>query len=154
VLRVDEIDDDSWAFTLTVNLHAPFALVRSFLPGMREREWGRIVNIASRAGRAFSSGSSASYSASKAGIIGLTRVIAGENAALGITANVVAPGRTATPLMLSQSAAVQQEGLREIPRGRTGEPRDIAAAVAYLASESAANVVGAVLDVNGGTFMG
>jgi 3-oxoacyl-[acyl-carrier protein] reductase len=150
---VEEIDDQSWALTMTVNVHAPFTLIRAVLPGMREAGWGRIVNIASRAGRAFSSGSSASYSASKAALVGLTRTVAGEYARYGITANVVAPGRTATPLLLSQSDAVQEEGLREIPRRRIGDPDDIAAAVDFLASDQAGNLVGAVLDVNGGTHM-
>ncbi len=153
LLYVEDIDTASWELTMMVNLTAPFLLCRRLLPGMKANGWGRIVNIASRAGRAYSSGSSASYSASKAGLIGMTRTIAGEYARFGITANVVAPGRTETPLMLSQSEEVQEAGLAEIPRRKVGQPAEIAAAVQFLVSEGASNVVGSIIDVNGGTHM-
>jgi 3-oxoacyl-[acyl-carrier protein] reductase len=153
IIGTDATSNEVWDATLAVNLTAPFALCRAFLPGMVAAGRGRIVNIASRAGRAYSLGSSAAYSASKAGLIGLTRTIAGEYARHGITANTVAPGRTETPLLLSQTESVQVAGLREIPRGQIGKPNDIAAAVAFLATDAASNLVGAVLDVNGGTYM-
>jgi 3-oxoacyl-[acyl-carrier protein] reductase len=153
LITTEETTNDTWELTMAVNVSAPFLLCRAFLPAMKEAGWGRIINVASRAGRSYSLGSSASYSASKAGLIGLTRTIAGEYARYGVTANTVAPGRTETPLMLTQSDEVQQAGLTEIPRAAVGKPDEIAAAVAFLASDDASNLVGAVLDVNGGTLM-
>ncbi|GAA4686047.1 SDR family NAD(P)-dependent oxidoreductase [Frondihabitans cladoniiphilus] len=150
---MDIIDLENWESTFRVNLTAPFVLSRALLPAMKAQGWGRVVNIASRAGRTWIPGGSASYSASKAGIIGLTRTIAGEYAAFGVTANVVSPGPIESPLMRRQSDEVIAAGLSGIPRGVVGQPEDIAGAVRYLASEGAANVVGAVIDVNGGGFM-
>jgi NAD(P)-dependent dehydrogenase (short-subunit alcohol dehydrogenase family) len=151
--RLEEVDNEGWALTLAINLTAPFLLSRALVPGMKERGWGRIVNIASRAGRTYVPASNVDYSASKAGLIGLTRMIAGETAAYGITANSVAPGRISTPLADTQAADVIDASVRAIPVGRVGTSDEVGAAVAYLASDAAGYVTGITIDVNGGAFV-
>jgi 3-oxoacyl-[acyl-carrier protein] reductase len=150
---MEEVTDAIWDLTLAVNLTAPFVLCRAFAPGMKQRKWGRIVNIASRAGRTFVPASNVDYSASKAGLIGLTRMIAGECSAFGITANCVAPGRISTPLADGQSAEIIAESLRGIPAARVGTVEEIAGTVAFLASDASAYITGTTIDVNGGAFM-
>jgi 3-oxoacyl-[acyl-carrier protein] reductase len=151
--RFDEITLREWDLSIALHMTAPMLLSQAFLPGMQERRWGRIVNIASRAGRTYILQSSAFYSATKAGTIGLTRAIAGEYAAYGITCNSVAPGRIRTPLTDISADDVKQFSVREIPVGRVGEPEEVGAAVSFLASDQAAFITGTVLDVNGGGFM-
>jgi 3-oxoacyl-[acyl-carrier protein] reductase len=151
--RFDEITLREWDLSIALHMTAPMLLSQGFLPGMQERRWGRIVNIASRAGRTYILQSSAFYSATKAGTIGLTRAIAGEYAAYGITCNSVAPGRIRTPLTDISADDVKQFSVREIPVGRVGEPEEVGAAVSFLASDQAAFITGTVLDVNGGGFM-
>jgi 3-oxoacyl-[acyl-carrier protein] reductase len=150
----ENIDNDSWDLMLNVNLRAPFVLVRGFIQGMKERGWGRIVNIASRAGRTYVPASNAHYSASKAGLIGMTRMIAGEGGPFGITANCVAPGRVTSPLADRQSPEIIAQSLKAIPLARVGTPQEIAETVAFLCSDGAAYITGVTVDVNGGAFMG
>jgi 3-oxoacyl-[acyl-carrier protein] reductase len=122
---------------------------------MQRNNWGRIVNIASRGGRAYIY-QTASYGASKSGLIGLTRVLAGEYGKFGITANVVAPGRIKTPgtdAAPSASNLSHRKYLETTPVPRIGLPDEVADAVAYFASEGAGFVTGAIIDVNGGNFM-
>jgi 3-oxoacyl-[acyl-carrier protein] reductase len=151
--ELPEVTDTGWDLTIAVNLTAPFLLMRAFVPGMRERGWGRVVNIASRAGRTFVPASNVDYSATKAGLIGLSRMVAGESAADGVTVNCVAPGRISTPLADSQAADILEESLRAIPARRVGDADEIAAAVAWYASDGAAYTTGTTLDVNGGAFI-
>jgi len=150
-LALEEIDRDALEQVLAVNLIAPFLLSRAVLPGMRKQRWGRVVHIASRGGRTFSDVFPANFSASKAGLIALSRSIAGEAGADGVTSNVIAPGVIVTP----QSAKVDAALLRsaKIPAGRFGEPHEVSAGVAYLLADAAAFTNGAVLDINGGAFM-
>jgi 3-oxoacyl-[acyl-carrier protein] reductase len=150
---LEEVDDEGWALTMAINLTAPFLLCRAFVPGMKARGWGRIVNIASRAGRTFVAASNVDYSASKAGLIGLTRMVAGECAEFGITANCIAPGRISTPLADTQSVDIIEASVSTIPVKRVGASWEAGAAVAYLASDAAGFVTGVTLDVNGGAFM-
>ncbi len=149
-----EVSLDDWELTLRVNLSAPFVLCRELLPGMIERRFGRIVNIASRAGRTFVGPAATHYAASKAGLIGMTRHLAGLYAAQGVTVNAIAPGRIETPLSSTSSAAVLEAAVAAIPARRLGRPEEIAAAALYLASDAAGYVTGSCLDVNGGVFMG
>jgi 3-oxoacyl-[acyl-carrier protein] reductase len=153
-VRFEELTPDNWEKTIAVNLTAPLLLSQGFLPGMRERRWGRVINMSSRAGRTYAAPASASYAATKAGIIGLTRSMAGEYAAHGITCNCVAPGRIKTPMTDASSAEVRTAALAEIPAGRLGDPMEIGAAVSFLASDGAGFITGAVIDVNGGSFIG
>ncbi|QGZ65291.1 SDR family oxidoreductase [Paraburkholderia acidisoli] len=153
-LFTEDIDNESWDLMLNVNLRAPFVLCRGFVQGMKERGWGRIVNIASRAGRTYIPASNAHYSASKAGLIGMTRMIAGECGPFGITANCVAPGRVTSPIADRQSPEIIAQSMKNIPLARVGTPQEIAETVAFLCSDGAAYITGVTVDVNGGSFMG
>jgi 3-oxoacyl-[acyl-carrier protein] reductase len=145
---------DIWNATLAVNLTGPMLMAQACLPSMRRRKWGRIVTISSRSGRMRTFGN-AHYSASKAGLFGLSRILAGEVGPDGITVNCIAPSRIDTELnrAMPGNEATLQAALRETPMGRIGQPEDIAAAVAYLASDAAGFVTGAILDVTGGSYM-
>jgi 3-oxoacyl-[acyl-carrier protein] reductase len=120
---------------------------------MRERKWGRIINVSSRGGRTASPVAAAHYAASKAGMIGLTRIVALEAASSNITANCVTPGPVTTPMSMQTALAVRESFTKSIPLGRYGEPNEVASIVSFLASDGAAFMTGAILDVNGGTFM-
>ena len=144
--------DEDWDMVLAVDLTAAFKLSRAALRGMMKRRWGRIVNITSVVGHSGNPGQ-ANYAAAKAGLAGMTRSMAAEVAARGITVNCVAPGFIATP-MTDALNDKQKNGINErIPAGRMGAPDDIAAAVAYLASNEAGYVTGQTLHVNGGMAM-
>lgn len=148
-----EVVTADWERVLRINLTGPFLLCRELIPAMQRKRFGRIINVASRAGRTFSKGAGSDYAASKAGLIGLTRHLAGSYATDGITVNAVAPGRVHTPLANTSSAEVLAKAVQEIPAGRFGTPEEIAEAIVFLASEGAAYVTGTCLDVNGGGFM-
>lgn len=151
--KPNEIDVQEWERVMRVNVTAPFLLSRELVSGMIERQFGRIVNIASRAGRTFVGPAGTHYAASKAALIGMTRHFAGLYAAQGVTANCVAPGRIQTPLSSTSAPEVLAAAVAAIPALRLGTPDEIAAAVEFLASEAAAYVTGTCLDVNGGIFM-
>lgn len=144
---------DEWERVLRVNLTAPFRMMQLCLPPMRERRWGRIVNISSRAGRSPGGVAGAAYVASKSGLLGLTRAFAKELAAEGITVNAVAPGRIETPMSSSSPPEVLAKVMSTIPVARFGTPQEVAAMVAYLASAEAGFVTGATFDINGGVLM-
>ena len=142
-----------WLRTLDVNLTGTFLMARECVPLMRERGWGRVVNISSQAARANSRFSGCAYAASKAGIIGFSRILAGEVGAWGITVNCVAPGRIRSEMNAISGDEGNQWYLTQIPVGRIGEGDDVAAAVGYLVSDAASFVTGTVIDVNGGSWM-
>jgi 2-hydroxycyclohexanecarboxyl-CoA dehydrogenase len=153
-----DTDPGVWERVLAVNLKGVFACTAAVLPGMQQAGYGRIVNIASEAGRVGSKGS-AVYSAAKGGVIAFTKTIARENARFGITANAIAPGPIDTPL-LRRAMELGEIGERiiETMKGgtqvrRLGQPEEVAAAVAFLASEEAAYVTGETLGVSGGLGM-
>jgi len=144
--------DEDWEQVIMVNLGSGFRLSRALLRGMMKRRWGRIVGISSIVGATGNPGQ-ANYAASKAGMVGFSKALAGEVANRGITVNVVAPGFIKTPMTDVLSDEQRARLLAGIPAGRLGAPADIAAAVAYLASQEASYVTGATVHVNGGMAM-
>jgi 3-oxoacyl-[acyl-carrier protein] reductase len=144
--------DEDWQAVLDVDLSAPFRLARAALKGMVRRRAGRIVSISSIVGSTGNAGQ-ANYAAAKAGLAGMSKALAQEVASRGITVNVVAPGFVATPMTDALTEAQKARLSETIPLGRLGQPADVAAAVAYLASDEAAWVTGATLHVNGGMAM-
>ena len=144
--------DEDWQSVIDVNLTSNFRLSRAAMRGMMKKRWGRIVNITSIVGVTGNPGQ-VNYVASKAGIIGMTKSIAQELAARGVTAHCVAPGFIATPMTDVLNEKQKEAILGRIPAGRMGGPNDIAAAVLYLASEEAGYVTGQTLHVNGGMAM-
>ncbi|MBM4443617.1 MAG: SDR family oxidoreductase [Candidatus Rokubacteria bacterium] len=150
----EQITLEEWDTVLRVNLTSVFVCATAVFPAMKAQGGGRIVNMSSIVGRSGNVLTFAPYSAAKAGILGLTRQLAGEWAAHGITVNAVAPGTVATPRVLAARTPEATRALAEtIPVKRLGEPDDVAGAVLYLASDDARHVTGAVLDVNGGQAM-
>jgi len=144
--------NDEWDQVLAVNLSAGFRIARAALRGMMKRRHGRIVGITSIVGVTGNPGQ-ANYAASKAGMIGFSKALAGEVASRGITVNCVAPGFIATPMTDALNDKQKERLLGAIPTGRLGTPEDIAGAVVYLASREAAYVTGQTLHVNGGMAM-
>lgn len=148
-----DITPEEWALVLDVNLTAVLRLCQTFLPGMIGQGWGRIVNLSSMAGRTKSVATGGSYMASKAAVLGITRAIAGEMGPHGITANAVAPGRIMTEMAALAGPEVNGRHAESTPVRRLGTVEEVAAAIAYLASEEAGFVNGTVIDINGGFYM-
>ncbi|MXW92659.1 MAG: 3-oxoacyl-[acyl-carrier-protein] reductase [Rhodospirillaceae bacterium] len=146
------LSDDQWQSVIDVNLTATFRLSRAALRGMMRRRHGRIVNITSIVGVTGNPGQ-ANYAASKAGMIGMTKSMAAEVAARGVTLNCIAPGFVRSPMTDALSEQQQTGLLERIPAGRIGEPGDIAGAAVWLASDEAAWVTGQTVHVNGGMVM-
>jgi 2-hydroxycyclohexanecarboxyl-CoA dehydrogenase len=152
-------DPGLWDFVLGVNLRGVLAVTHAVLPGMQQRRSGAIVNVSSEAGRVGSQGS-AVYSAAKAGVIGFTKAIARESARYRVRVNAVAPGPIETPLLNAAPKIYGELGERlkqgmvdATQLGRSGEPEEVAAAIAFLASEDASYVTGQTLNVSGGLSM-
>jgi 3-oxoacyl-[acyl-carrier protein] reductase len=150
---VENTELAEWLDVLTINLTSVFLLCKASIPVMRSNKWGRIINMTSVAGRSKSDISGSAYCASKAGVIGFSRVLAAEVGEAGICVNSIAPGRVMTPLAAVAGDEVNNRYISLIPVGRLGLPEDIAAVASFLASDDAAFVTGAVIDVNGGSFM-
>jgi len=146
------LSDEDWATVLDVNLGATFRLSRAVLRGMMQRRWGRIVNITSIVGVTGNAGQ-ANYAASKAGMIGMSKSIAQEVAARGVTVNCVAPGFIETAMTDVLKDDIKKKLLEAVPARRLGTPDDVAAGVLYLASAEASYVTGQTLHVNGGMAM-
>jgi 3-oxoacyl-[acyl-carrier protein] reductase len=146
------MSDEAWAQVLDVDLAAPFRLSRAALKFMMRRRFGRIINIGSIVGTTGNPGQ-ANYASAKAGLIGLTKALAQEVASRNITINLVAPGFIETAMTDALSEDQRGALAGRIPLGRLGRPEDVAAAVAYLASDGAAWVTGSVMHVNGGMAM-
>jgi 3-oxoacyl-[acyl-carrier protein] reductase len=144
--------DEEWDSVIAVNLTAAFRLSRAVLRGMMKKRWGRIVQITSVVGATGNPGQ-ANYAAAKAGLVGMTKSLAAEVASRNITVNCVAPGFIRTAMTDVLTDAQKEMISAKIPAGRMGSPAEIAAAVAYLASEEAAYVTGETLQINGGMAM-
>jgi len=149
LMRMSSAD---WDQVLDTNLKGAFLCTQAVVRHMLKQRWGRIINIASVVGLIGNSGQ-ANYAASKAGLMGLTKSTAREVAARGVTANAIAPGFIDTGMTRRLSDNAKQEFLRQIPLGYAGLPKDVANAVAFLASEEAGYITGHVLNVDGGMVM-
>lgn len=146
---VDEVTLADWRMQIDVNLTGTFLCVRAVAPGMRERGWGRIVNLASALSTRGLPGSSA-YAASKAGVLGLTKAAAADLAPHGVTVNAVAPGYVDTPMTQGFPPGLRERRLAEIGMGRFAAAHEIAAVVSFLASDGAGYVTGALIEAGGG----
>ncbi|MFC3552167.1 acetoacetyl-CoA reductase [Lysobacter cavernae] len=142
-----------WNEVIGTNLNSCFNVTRPVIEDMRERRWGRIVQISSINGLKGQYGQ-ANYAAAKAGMHGFTISLARENARFGITVNTVSPGYVATDMVMAVPDDVRAKIVAEIPTGRLGTPDEIAYAVAFLVAEEAAWITGSNLDINGGHHMG
>ena len=153
VAPTEELDVEAWTRTLSVNLTGTFVCCKAVVPAMKARRAGAIVNIASLAGQSGGVKPGVDYSASKGGVLALTKKLALELAPFGVNVNAVAPGTTRTPMIDALTDEAQAELAARIPLGRFGRPEDVAYAVCFLASEQASFITGATLDVNGGLLM-
>jgi 3-oxoacyl-[acyl-carrier protein] reductase len=142
-----------WDDVISTNLTGSFLLTQACMPSMLKAKWGRVINVTSVVGEIGQSGQ-ANYAASKAGLIGLTKSLARELAGRAITVNAVAPGYIETAMTAILTDTQREAMTSQIPLGRAGTDQDIAAAVAFLASDDAAYITGHTLDVNGGMYMG
>jgi len=144
---------EQWDAVIATNLNSVFNTTRNVIEGMRERGFGRIINISSINGQRGQFGQ-ANYSAAKAGLFGFTKAVAQETASKGITVNAVAPGYVATEMVLAVPEKVLNESiLPQIPVGRLGEPEEVGRCVAFLASDEAGFITGSTLSANGGQYM-
>jgi acetoacetyl-CoA reductase len=146
------MDHAAWSDVLRTNLDSMFTMTRPVIEGMRERNFGRIVNIASINGQKGQMGQ-VNYSTAKAGMIGFTKALALENARKGITVNAVCPGYVDTDMVAAVPEKVLEGIIAQIPVGRLGKSDEIGALVVYLASDASAYMTGAVLSINGGQYM-
>lgn len=152
--RVMDVSPEEWEKVLRVNLTGPFLCTRAVLPVMKEHHFGRIVNISSSAGRSVSTLGGVHYTASKAGLLGLTRAVAKEVAAFGITVNAVCPGLIDTEMVRKTTTDNElHDFINSFPISRIGSPEEIGDLVVFLCSEKASYITGASIDVNGGDLM-
>lgn len=152
--RILDISAEEWEKTLRVNLTGPFLCTKAVLPVMKERKFGRIINISSSAGRSVSTLGGAHYTASKAGLLGLTRAVAKEVARFGITVNAVCPGLIDTEMARRTTTEKElKDFLYSFPIDRIGTPEEVGDLVIFLCSEKASYITGASLDINGGDLM-
>ena len=142
-----------WHDVINTNLNSVYNVTRPVIEGMRERKWGRVIQISSINGLKGQYGQ-ANYAAAKAGMHGFTISLARENAKLGITVNTVSPGYVATDMVMAVPEEVRAKIAADIPTGRLGKPEEIAYAVGFLVDDQAAWITGSNLDINGGHHMG
>jgi len=152
--RFGDLSAREWRETVEVNLTAPFLFTKAVLPAMQAQRYGRIINISSSAGRMVSTLGGAHYTASKAGLLGLTRAAAKELGKFGITVNAICPGMIDTELTQEHATADQLTRLAAgYPVPRLGTAREVADLICFAASEAAGYITGAALDINGGDLM-
>jgi len=147
-----KMSHEQWSEVIRTDLDSVFNMTRPVINGMRERSFGRVINISSINGQKGQLGLS-NYCAAKAGMIGLTRALALENARKGVTVNAIAPGYVATELLANVSEEVMKSIVGQIPVGRLGQPDDVARCVTFLAADEASWITGSTLTINGGAFM-
>ena len=148
-----KMTSDQWYQVINTNLNSLFNMCRPLIEGMRERSFGRIINISSINGQKGQMGQ-VNYSASKAGDIGFTKALAQENAKKGITVNCVCPGYIATEMVMAVPKEVLEKSvIPQIPVGRLGQPEEVARCVVFLASDQSGFITGSVLTANGGQYM-
>ena len=143
---------DDWNEVMRINLGGCFNMAKACFPGMRERGWGRIVNIGSINGQAGQYGQ-VNYAAAKSGIHGFTKALAQEGAKFGVTVNAIAPGYIDTDMVAAVPEPVLEKIVAQIPVGRLGQAQEIARGVAFLVSEDAGFITGSTLSINGGQHM-
>jgi acetoacetyl-CoA reductase len=147
-----KMTEEQWREVIETNLDSLFNMTRSVIEGMRERSFGRIVNISSINGQKGQFGQS-NYAAAKAGLIGFTKSVALENATKGITCNAIAPGYIRTEMVAAVPEPVLQKIVAQIPVGRLGESDEVARCVVFLAADDAGFITGSTLTVNGGQYL-
>jgi len=147
-----KMDSEQWSEVIRVNMDSLFNMTRQVIEGMRERGWGRIINISSINGQKGQIGQT-NYSAAKAGMIGFTKALALENARQGVTVNCIAPGYIDTEMVTAVPEEVLKGIIGQIPVGRLGRGDEIADMVAFLSGEHAGYVTGSTLSLNGGQYM-
>jgi len=148
-----QMSDQLWDEAINLNLTASFKLMRACAPDMVAKKWGRIINISSQVALT-GSANHAHYSAAKAGLLGLTYSAAKEYGKVSITVNAVLPGRIETNMIAERSKGRLDEWLSQTPLNRLGTPAEVAAMIAFLASDKASYITGAAINVNGGLVMG
>jgi acetoacetyl-CoA reductase len=147
-----KMTSEQWSEVIRVNMDSLFNMTRQVIEGMRDRGWGRIINISSINGQKGQIGQT-NYSAAKAGVIGFTKALALENARKGVTVNCVAPGYIDTEMVQAVPPKVLESIIGQIPAGRLGSGEEIADTVSFLAGERAAYVTGTTLSLNGGQYL-
>ena len=143
---------EQWREVIDTNLNGLFNMTHPIWPGMRERRFGRVINISSINGQKGQMGQ-VNYSAAKAGDLGFTKALAQEGARFGITVNAICPGYIATEMVMAVPEKVREAIISQIPVGRLGEPEEIARCVAFLAADEAGFITGSTLTANGGQYM-
>ena len=152
--RIEQLSEDEWRATIDTNLTAAFLCIQAVVPAMKSQNHGRIINVSSLAGRSVSTLGGAHYTASKAGMLGLTRAAAKELGAHRITVNAVCPGLFDTELTHANATQERLDAVsKNFPIARLGKPEEVAELICFLASESAGYITGASFDINGGSLM-
>ncbi|WP_375392512.1 acetoacetyl-CoA reductase [uncultured Sphingomonas sp.] len=149
---LQRMDEQAWKEVIDTNLGGCFTMAKAVFPGMRDRKWGRIVNIGSINGQAGQYGQ-VNYAAAKSGIHGFTKALAQEGARFGVTVNAIAPGYIDTDMVAAVPGDVLEKIVARIPVGRLGQAAEIARGVAFLVAEDAGFVTGSTLSINGGQHM-
>lgn len=151
--KIRDMSDAEWERTFKVNLFGMFYLCRAVIPTLESQKHGKIVNVSSLAGKNGGINSGAAYSASKAGVISLTRTLAKELASYNINVNAIAPGMVDTEILKQYTEEQRANTMKTVPLGRFGSPEEIANVIYFLSSEESSYITGELIDINGGTYL-